>query len=186
MSELLNNSQKIEGVKFLLERDRKFDIGSLKPEAADIVAQIHNLMVQDMSKADWDKKVYDAISIFITNYRNNDLFRQLTSYFSDLNLDSDLSGLSEQTKAYYGCFYKFFREIIIKKPKFDENEYENFIKRKEEILKIREEKNNRTAKKVKNLVEKVLKELEVEYQEKGIEASEDEIMMEVIRRINNN
>lgn len=178
-------NQKMDGVKFLLERDKKYDIVSLNPEAADIVAQIHNYMVQDMSKGNWDKKVYDAISLFLTNYRNNDLFRELAGYFSDLNLDSDLSELSDQTKAYYSCFLKFFREIIKNTPKFDKNEYENFVNRRKEILKEREERNNRTTERVKNMVEKALKEIESEYQEKGIEASEDEIMTEVIRRINN-
>jgi len=174
----------LEAVKYLLERDRKYDIGNLKPEAADTVAQIHNYMVRDMSRDNWDEKVYDTISLVLTSYRNNVVFRELASYFADLNMDTDLQELSETAKAYHAYFYKCFREILEKPPKYDEEAYEAFVIRKKEILKDREESNNRTAKKVKMMLDKAIKELEAEYQEKGIEATEDVLMTEVIRKIN--
>lgn len=178
--------KKMDGVKFLLERDKKYDIGSLRPEAADIIALIHNNMVQDMSKDDWDKKVYNAISIFLMGYRTNRAIRELAGYFSDLNLDSDLSELSEQSKAFYGYFYKCFNKYIDEIPEFDKEAYEAFVNRRKEILNIREERNNKISKNVKLIIDKVIKEVENEYRENGKEATEDEIMMEVIRRININ
>ena len=104
--------QRVNAVKFLLERDKKYDIGSLTPEAADIVARIHSIMVSDLSKSDWNRKVYETVIAFLTRYRSDEFFRELSGYFSDLNSDSDLSGISEQTKTYYSCFYKCFRELI--------------------------------------------------------------------------
>ena len=40
---------KVDSVKLLLERDKKYEIGNLSPNAADWVARIHNSIVQDMS-----------------------------------------------------------------------------------------------------------------------------------------
>ena len=176
--------KRLEGVKFLLERDRKYDIGSLEPEAADIVAQIHNQMVQDMSQDGWNKKVYDTILIFLNGYKNNPVISELAGYFSDLNRDSALEELPESTKAYYAYFYKYFREIVERPPEFDQDAYEDFVERKKEILRDREENNNKAAEKVKAMIEEALKELEKEYQEKGESATEEEIRMAVIRKIN--
>ena len=175
--------KKMEAVKFLLERDRKYDIGSLSPEAADIVARVHNNMVRDMDDEQWDKKVYDSILIILSSYKKSAIIRSLAEYFSDLNSDSDLSDLSEETKSYYSYFYMCFHRIVDAPPKFDEDSYKDFLLRKSELHAKREKQKESRSNNIKERMVSILKDVEIEFQLNGIEASEDEIMTEVIRRI---
>ena len=176
--------KKLISIKNLMERDKKYDIGCLEPEAADLVARIHNNMVHDMSKGEWSKKVYDAVLILLARYNDYPIMRELAGYFSDLNSDSDLSGLSEESKAYYAYYYKCFREIRDNPPKYDPNIYNEFLTRKEELAREREERKKNKKKKVQDRLDSVVKEVLSEFQKSGIEATEDEIMNEVVRRMN--
>lgn len=173
----------LESVRFLLERDKKYDIGILTPDAADIVANIHNKMILDMGKDEWDKKVYEAISIILSQYRIQPLMRELMSYYSDLYSDSNLENLSAKSKAYYSFLYKMFREITEKAPRFNAAEYEMFKIRKKEIADERTLRNSKKTESIKKLINKIIKEVEFEYQKDGIEASESEILSEVVRRV---
>ncbi len=175
--------RQLESIKFLLERDRRYDIGTLDPEAADIVARIHNKMVADMSERQWGKKIYDAILILLSQYRIQPVMRELMGYFSDLNSDSDLDNLPDESKAYYSYYYKVFREIVNNPPVYNEEEYESFLKRKAEISKQRMHENDQMAENVKKVINDTLMEVQLDYQTKGIEASENEIMNEIFRRI---
>ena len=174
--------QRMDAVRFLLERDKKYDIGSLSPEAADTVARVHNIMVNDMSSNDWNRKVYDTVIAFLTRYRTDEFFRELSGYFSDLNSDSDLSGISEQTKTYYSCFYKCFRELI-NHPVLDIDEYEAFLKRRTQLSKDRAKKNAQRTENIKKIINDKIAEVEQEFLENGIELSEEELLTELVRRV---
>lgn len=176
--------KRVEAVRYLLERDEKYDIGCLEPEAADIVARIHNNMVRDMSKGDWDRKVYDAILILLVGYNNNTVMRELAGYLSDLNSESDLSELSSQSKAYYSYYYTCFRRILDNPPSFDADSYESFIERKAELSAYRERTKAQTEQKVRTRLDNIIKEVGAEFKNNGVEATEDEIFTEVIRRMN--
>lgn len=175
--------RKIEAVKYLLERDRKYDIGLLNPESADLVAKIHNIMVNDLSTDDWNKKVYDTIIVFLTRYKNDTVFRELSGYFSDLNSDSDLSDISDLTKAYYSYFYMCFRKIVREHPSFDVENYNAFLERRTQLSIERAKSNALKSENIKVLINKKLKEVENEFLEKGIEASEDDMLAELVRRV---
>lgn len=176
--------RQLESIKFLLERDRRYDIGTLDPEAADMVARVHNKMISDMSEGQWDKKVYDAISILLSHYRTQPVMRELLRYFSDLNSDSDLEDLQEESKAYYSYYYKMLREIVDVPPTLKAEDYEAFLLRKAEISKIRRSENNKKTESIKKKIDDILLEVELEYQKSGFDVSESEILTEVARRIN--
>ena len=173
----------MNSVRFLLERDRKYDIGNLRPEAADIVARIHNKLVYDMSDNKWNKKVYDSILIILSSYRSNAVIRELTGYISDLNSGSDISDLSDESKAYYSYYYKCFREIKDDTPKMDEEEFKLFLKRREKLKLEREQNRDAKARNIQDKLKKILEEVESEYKDKSIDVSEDEMMAEVLRRM---
>ena len=173
----------MNSVRFLLERDRKYDIGNLRPEAADMVARIHNKLVYDMSDNKWNKKVYDSILIILSSYRSNAVIRELTGYFSDLNSGSDISDLSDESKAYYSYYYKCFREIKDDTPKMDEEEFKLFLKRREKLKLEREQNRDAKARNIQDKLKKILEEVESEYKDKSIDVSEDEMMAEVLRRM---
>ncbi len=176
--------RKLYSIKYLLERDKKYDIGSIEPEAADLVARIHNNMVNDMSKGEWDAKVYDWIIILLSRYRDYPIMRELAGYFSDLNSDSDISELSDESKAYYSYYYKCFREILNNPPDYNPDTYAEFLIRKEQLTKEREKNEKERDENLKNRIEKLVKEVKNDFQKKGIEATEEEIMNELVRRMN--
>lgn len=175
--------KRLESVKFLLDRDKRYDIGRLSPESADMVSRIHNMLIEDLSDNQWNKKVYDAIIILLDNYRENSLLKEIACYYSDLNSDSDLTGLDEKSKAYYSYFNKCIRGVEAKPPKFDLDEYELFLDRKKEIKNKRDERNRNKTKNIQQLMKKIIGEVDKEYKEKGVELSEEEMLGEVIRRI---
>ena len=134
-----------------------------------------------MSKELWNNKVYDTIIKFIYSYRTNVIIRELAEYFSDLNSDSDLSDLTVESKAYYAYFYKCFHEIIDKTPDFDEKEYELFLKRRAENINDRKRLSDSITKNIQVRMQKILEEVELEFKQKGVDASEEEMMSEVVR-----
>lgn len=186
-SEQVDNKElferKLDAVKYLLERDKKYDIGSLTPEAADLVARIHNIMVNDLSSADWNRKVYETISIILIRYRNDAIFNELSGYFSDLNSDVDLTGISAQTMAYYSYFYKCFQALLNGQPDLDLDLYNAFLERRAQLSDERAKKNAQKAENIKEILNNTLNEIELEYQENGVEASEDELLTELVRRM---
>ncbi len=174
--------KKMDAVKYLLERDKKYDIGSLTPEAADIVASIHNIMVNDMCIDDWDRKVYETIIIILTRYRKDDFFRELSGYFFDLNFNSDLSNITEQSKVYYSCFYSCFRDLI-NNPVLNLDAYEAFLERRTQLSLERAKMNSQKSEKIKDIINIKIKEIEQDFLDKGIEYSEEEVLTEFIRRV---
>ena len=177
---------KMDAVRFLLERDKKYDIGSLKPEAADMVARIHNIMVNDMSRDGWNKKVYDTIIIFLSRYRDDDIFNELSGYFSDLNSDFDLSELSEHTMAYYSYFYNCFNTILSNHPVLNMEMYDAFLRRREQLSDERAKRNAQKTDNIKAILNSKLREVELEYQENGVDISEEELLSELVRRMRGN
>ena len=167
----------------MLERDKKYDIGILTPEAADLVAKIHNIMVNDLSTDNWNKKVYDAVIVFLTCYKKDVFFRELSGYFSDLNFDTDISDISDLSKAYYSCFFKCFREIVNEHPVFDSEDYDAFLKRRAQLSKERAKRNALKSNNIKEVINEKLKEIEKEFLDNGIEASEEDLLAELIRRM---
>ncbi len=170
-------------VKRLLERDKKYGIVDLDTESADLISRIHNNMIKDMEAGNWDRKVYDAILILLSNYRDNILMKELASYFSDLNSDSDLSNISNLTKAYYSYYYSFFKNIVHNHPVYNEEEYTLFINRKQELAEKKRKRKMEKKRNVNNTIKNILNEIEIDCQKAGVDASEDEIMSEVIRRL---
>ncbi len=176
--------RKMVAVKSLLERDEKYDIGCLEPEAADMVVRIHNNMVHDMSTGDWNRKLYDFILIFLSNYKDSAVMRELAGYFSDLNSDSELSELSIETKAYYAYFFKCFSKIVDDAPPYDQSYFEAFSTRKEQIRGEREKRNIEKKNNIKAKLDNIINEVEFMFRENGIDATEEELTTEIMRRLN--
>lgn len=173
----------LASVKFLLERDRKYDIGNLNPEDADMVARIHNKMIQDLGKNNWNKKVYDTILILLENYRSDTVMNELACYYSDLNSNSDLSDLSEKNKTYYSYYNMVLGKIEDKEPKYNDDEYKQFLRRRDEIREEKRESIDLKSKKIRRKMQQILADVEKEFIQKKEDVSEYEIMHEVIRRM---
>ena len=175
----------ILSIKLLLERDKKYDIGEISTLAADIVVRIHNIMVNDMESDNWNKRFYDGLLVVLANYHKVDIMREVIEYFSDLNSDFDLSCLSEESKAYRAYFYNCFRAIVDKAPNYNEELYNQFLLRKEELKAGRKKAREVINNSIKDRFQNILEEVQQESINKGVEISENEIMAEVVRRIQN-
>ncbi len=175
--------RQLESIKYLLERDKRYDIGALDPGAADIVADVHDRMISDMSGGEWEKKVYDGILIVLSQYRIQPIMRELMGYFSDLNSDVNLDDIQDDSKAYYSYYYRVFREIVNTPPAYSDEEYKAFLKRREEISRERILRSNKKTESIRKKIDEILREVEDDYQKKGIDANETEVLSEMIRRI---
>lgn len=175
--------KRVQSIKYLLERDRRYEVGNLKPDAADLIARMHNILVNDLSDDQWNRKVYDGIEILLRSYRTNVVMRELLSYFSDLNSNSDLAYLSREDKAFYSFFFGFLRNIVDSEPIFDEKTYSDFLARREQIRIEREKTRNEVSERIQRRMRDLLEEVDSEFKEKGIDVTEEEMVSEVIRRM---
>lgn len=175
--------KRMDSIKYLLERDRKYDIDKLKPESADIVARIHYALVRDMNEGNGNNKVYETILLLLNSYHTESFMRELAGYLYDLNSDTDLLDLSDESKAYYAFFYKCFSKIKDAAPKYDEVEFASFLRRKEEISNEKKKRREDTKRRIQDKFGKLLEKIVIEYKKEGIDASENEIMKEFIRRV---
>ncbi len=176
-------AKKLQGIKNLLDRDMKYGIARLEPKAADLVSKIHNLMIKDMENDTWNSKVYDAILILLNNYRKNELMRELACYFSDLNAGADETQFSYVDKAYYSYYFKIFSVIASEKPDFDDAAYEEFLDRMNDIKIERKRRQEERVSTIRERMQEKLLEVEAEFHDNDIEASEQDILAEVMRRL---
>lgn len=174
--------KRLMSVKYLLNRDKKYDIGELAPEAADLIADIHNKMVRDMEEQ-WNSKVYEFILILLNNYKKNEIMNMLAGYFTDLNTDFDSSKWSNTEKAYYAYYYQCFRKIHLQAPELDEEAFSSFLKRKEELKSEREKRKEEKFQSVQNRMQDAISALKEEYGKNESELSERELMEAIIKRL---
>ena len=100
-----------------------------------------------------------------------------------MNSDADLSDISNITKAYYSYFYKCFRELVSKRPALDSDNYEAFLNRRTELSEERAKRNAQITDNIKEMINNKLNEVEKEFRENGIEASEEDLIAELVRRM---
>lgn len=170
--EFENTLQQIED---LLNRDQKYGTSDLSPEAADYVSLIVRNMTKDFKVGGWNKDVYTFINILISNYRNNEIFQQLVEYFIYLNNIKEINMIEESQKSYFANLYKVFHGLIKEPDLYEVEDYQAFINRCIEIKAEKEKKNNRR----KDRLKKKIQEMVTEYEKKGMDLSEVEILEEI-------
>lgn len=170
-------TKRINKYKRLLERDQNLGTTSLYVGDADLVSRIHRLMLADIKCEDCDRNMYLFIGQLISNYKEVAIFKQLADYFVVLNnlADGNDSGIDKRYLAY---FYKMMSAIKDKEPDFDSENYDNFMKRREEI---KEEKLKRRNKKVSE-IESLVKEITDEYAKNGMELTKEQLLKELASR----
>ena len=164
--------KKLQQVENLLNRDRKYGTSDLNPEAADYVSSIVRNMTKDLKLENWNQDVYIFINILISNYRKNEVFQQLVEYFMYLNNIRKIELIEEKQKPYFANIYKAFHGLIENPDIYAEKDYQDFLNRCEEI---REEKNKRNSERKNNLKNRI-QDMVAEYEKKGIDLSEEEIV----------
>lgn len=178
-SELVHDEflERLNKYKNLLERDQNLGTSSLYVGDADLVSKIHKLMLDDIKRDDCDKNVYFFISLLISSYRDIDVFKQLSDYFAILNNLTEIDE-SDISKRYLAYFYKVFKSVKDKAPDYTETEFEDFVKRRDEI---RVEKIKRRDEKVL-AIEQMVKDIADECAQKGLELTKEQLLKELASR----
>ena len=170
--EFENTLQQLEN---LLNRDQKYGTSDLSPEAADYVSLIVRNMTKDFKVDGWNKDVYTFINILISNYRNNEIFKQLVEYFIYLNNIKEINSIEENQKPYFANLYKTFHGLINEPKIYEVEDYQAFISRCIEIKDEKKKQNNERKDKLKKKIQTMI----IEYEKKGMDLSEVEILEEI-------
>lgn len=172
-------AKNLKQVENLLSRDQKYGTSDLEPEAADYVSLIVRNMNKDLRIADWNKDVYTFINILISNYRENEIFKQLVEYFIFLNDIRSVETIEENQIPYFANLFRAFHSLTEDPSVYDEQDYKNFLKRCFEIRERKQKLANERKDKLKERIQNMI----VEYEKKGIDLNEEEIVEAIKNQI---
>lgn len=159
-------------IENLLSRDQKYGTSDLEPEAADYVSLIVRNMKSDLKMANWNSDVYTFINILISNYRENEIFQQLVEYFIYLNDIRSVENVEDYQIPYFANMFRAFRSLSEDPSVYNEQDYQDFLKR---CFEIREDKKKKTDER-KNKLKDRIQSMITEYEKKGINLNEEEIL----------
>lgn len=169
----------LKQVENLLSRDQKYGTNDLEPVAADYVSLIVRNMSRDLKIADWNKDVYTFINILISNYRKNEIFKQLVEYFIYLNDIRSVETIKKNQIPYVANIFRAFHSLAQDPSVYDEQDYQDFLKRcfeiREDKKKLTDERKNKLKERIQNMI--------VEYEKKGIDLSEEEIIEAITNQL---
>lgn len=166
-------------VEKLIARDQKYGISDLKPEEADLVSLIIRNMNRDLKIEGYDKDVYVFINMLLLNYRKNEIFKQLVEYFIYLNDIRDIDTIEESQIPYFANIYKAFHSLTINPCVYEEQDYQDFIKRCSEV----QEENKKWATERENNLKRRIRNMIAEYEKKGVILNEEEIIEELTNQV---
>ncbi len=172
-------SKNLQQVENLLSRDQKYGTSDLEPEAADYVSLIVRNMNKDLKMADWNKDVYTFINILISNYRENEIFKQLVEYFIFLNDIRSVETIEEYQIPYFANIFRAFHSLSEDPSVYNKQDYEEFLKRCFEIREDKKKLVNERKNKLKERIQKMIS----EYEKKGIDLNEEEIIEAIKKQI---
>lgn len=165
----------LQNAERLLKRDQQYGTSDLDPKAADYVSLIVRNMNHDFSEGGWNKYVYTFINILITNYRHNDVFQRLVEYFIFLNGIEPVESIKKEQIPYFANLFKVFHCLCENPDVYEECDYQAFLSRCLEIKQDKEKK----ADERKNNLKKRIQDMITNYEKKGIELTEEEIVEEI-------
>ena len=170
----------LERLKNLLERDERLGTDTLDARAADMVSRLKDRMLQDMSQNGWNQSVYIFIDMLITSYRDNIIFKRLAEYFTYLNRSDLEDRANSEQIPYFAQFYRLFSSLLKNPTTYEEQDYIDFLERREQIIRGRVSEQEKKEENIKKLISDTVREL----QETGIDATETEILKAIIEKIN--
>lgn len=165
----------LQNAESLLKRDQQYGTSDLDPKAADYVSLIVRNMNHDFSEGGWNKYVYIFINILITNYRHNDVFQRLVEYFIFLNGIEPVESIKKEQIPYFANLFKVFHCLCENPDVYEECDYQAFLSR---CLEIKQDKGKKADEK-KNNLKKRIQDMITNYEKKGIELTEEEIVEEI-------
>ena len=130
----------LSSVNYLLERDKKYNIDDLDPDAADCLYDIYNEASCDLHKGGWNKDVYSFICYLIKHYRKRNGLLLLASYFCYMYVDRKKMDVEVDKVGYFVKFYDFFSALNKNDEHYSENDIKKLIDAKRAKIKALENK----------------------------------------------
>lgn len=182
--EKMPKSQFVEELKefsYLLKRDSKYGISDFSAEASDVVIEIFENMKEDMKDGTWEEDMYIFINSCIRSYREYHPIYYLAKYFIYLNTARSLDEIQPEEIPYLANYHKIINLLEREDLTYDNRDYRAFLDACERNRSDREAKRNEKANNIQELIRAQLLELE----NKGIEASEAEIVDMISKKLLN-
>lgn len=117
----------------LLERDAHIGIKDFPIKETDLITVVSNNVALDVKKGDYEPMIYRFINMLITNYRNEHVFIDLVNYFMYLNSIKDIRDITDDEKPFISNCYKLMRNDKDGTLSTNNEYYEAFLERIEEI-----------------------------------------------------
>lgn len=117
----------------LIERDIALGTLDLDTEKTDLMTSILEKMKEDLSQKDYDESIYIFINYLIRSYRKVSLFKEYANYVLYLNSIKNLEEIKPSEKIFISNMYKIMSLAIDDKLQFDEDYYNKFLLRVNEI-----------------------------------------------------
>ncbi|SFO03623.1 hypothetical protein SAMN04487831_106128 [Pseudobutyrivibrio sp. UC1225] len=173
--------EKLQMVVCDKKRENNINTCALDDNAEEYIYRVQKAMISDMLEGDWDEKIYYYILLTISNYKNDEIFREYARYVADLNTEWH-EEITSTDKQYYSFFHKNLGSLFSRKPEFDQKEFDDFLKQKEILRKQKEERKETVRQETnKELMDKI-KEIQKKYEDMGKEASKNEIIDCIVGR----
>lgn len=131
---------------------------SLTKDASNIIANLSQLMTEDMEREDWDKTIYSYIEILIKEYHRNTIIDSFSKMMTYLHTDVEMEKISIEEQQYIGGFYKTIQDS--KDERSGQIEYyKQFIRECKELQKKRKKEEDEEKKRMESIVKQVAEEL---------------------------
>ena len=130
-------------------------------------------------KEGWNKDVYTFINILITNYRNNEVFQQLVEYFIVLNGIKSVESIKNEQIPYFANLFRAFHNLCENPNEYEESDFKAFLSRCKEIKIDKTKKADIRKNNLKNRIQDMI----TDYEKKGIELTEEEIIEEIKKQL---
>ncbi len=151
-------NRRLEKYHRLLERDEYLGVKEFDIERTNLLASITKHIQKDLSQTGFDENIYIFINMLITSYREETLFKKFARYFLYLNDILDYELIEKEEEAFVSGCYRFMKLEKDNKLTKDNEYFELFIKRIEEIKQNNSRKSKEKTKEKEEILKKILRE----------------------------
>lgn len=142
---------KFSKLKYLIQRDDIIGVINYDMKSTDLLASVIDLMKSDMEEGNYDEDIYTFVTMLVTSYRREPLFKKFIRYFLLLNGILEADKILAEEKVFLSNVYKI---LYLEKYETLEFESEYFAKFLDKINEINSKKNDEKS----ELIESIVKE----------------------------
>lgn len=177
---LFSNSQmnkedfqnKLSAVAMLLDRDEKNGTLDLSAEDTDLITSITKNIATDMKSDNCNRDVYRFINQIINGYHDEVVWQLLAKYCLVLNGLKQVDSIAENEKSFISNIFNVLYKYKKGQLKYDEASYNNFLERRNQIIKGRKALEQGASQSITKKIGKIV----MDAAEQGIELTEEEIL----------